>query len=318
MVSIRERNLMRRLVTGILGVVVLCGCADDRRGRNDSYVNGGSYVGCRPSIGLEQNSVLLSTPTIGNGDLLLLDLTTRGITNLTLSDEYEGDAVFSPNYNRIAFVREINSRGSIWTMNADGTDKRQHTFDDYYNHSPTYLTPHEVVYCKEGGQFGDRRDHLWVVDTRSNEGRPLSAKSLQGNSPDVALERFVAFARFLDGRLEVLLWDIKEQTLSSLGEGSGPAFSPDGSRLVVVASKLGDFQYDLCMIDLHSKKRTWITDTGGYKAYPSWPADNHIFYLDSTGTRELGKIVRVSLDNFSIEVLHNLEERTMSKPDLDK
>ncbi len=295
-------------------LICICGCPVERNGRIDHYQNGGSYIGCRPSIDPEHYTMLISTPTVGNGDLLLIDLTTQDVTNLTQSDEYEGDASFSPDYNRIAFVREINSLGSIWTMNVDGTDKRQHTFDSHYNHSPVYLSSREIVYCKEGGSYGDKRDQIWIVETSTNESRPLSSPSIQGSSPTVANERYVAFSRFDSGKLNLFLWDIEEQLLTSLGRGSNPVFSPDAKYLAFISTKRGDYEYDVCKIKIETKERTWITNTGGYKSYTSWPKDNYITYLDSTGTRGLGKVVRVELDGSSTEVLYHISEEVQERP----
>ncbi len=300
---------MRLLVTLAVCIflVLIGGCTRDQGGRYDRYQYGGSYTGCHPRLADNCRILLYSSPNSGRGDLQILNLETQQITNLTNSAEYEGDASYSNFGGRIVFVRELNSRGSIWTMNSDGTDQRQHSFDADYNHSPTFLSAHEVVYCKQGGRFGDTRDQLWIVDIRSNESRSLAAAYIEGSSPDASKDRQIAFSRFTSDRSEVFIWDVDRQSELSLGFGSSPAFSPDGNSVVCVLSKHDDFEYDLCTIDIKSGTRTWITNDGGYKSSPSWPADNWIVYADSSGTPEPRKIIRITLDTNSSEVLYDFE-----------
>ena len=81
---------------------------------------------------------------------------------------------------------------------------------------------------------------------------------------------------------QVTIFDRKGLVVEKVGEPalySQPAFSPDGSRLLVMKEDIKTAQKDFWVLDIDTAKATRITDDTRFKVTPQWSPDGkYIFY----------------------------------------
>lgn len=104
---------------------------------------------------------------------------------------------------------------------------------------------------------------------------------LQCVSPDGT--RFVVLPPARGQELQqITIFDRKGQVAKKVGEPalySGPAFSPEGNRLLVAKNDIQTGQQDLWVLDIATAKATRITNDTRFKATPLWSPDGkYIFY----------------------------------------
>ncbi|MGA2345482.1 MAG: hypothetical protein ABSF93_05715 [Candidatus Sulfotelmatobacter sp.] len=96
-------------------------------------------------------------------------------------------------------------------------------------------------------------------------------------------ERFLVLPPARGQQLQqVTIFDRKGQVLKKVGEPAlytRPAFSPDGTRLLVMKEDVKTGQQDLWVLDIDTAKATRITDDTRFKTTPLWSVDGkYIFY----------------------------------------
>jgi dipeptidyl aminopeptidase/acylaminoacyl peptidase len=100
-------------------------------------------------------------------------------TNLTNSDTLEWGQASSPHADKIAFTREDNGVGHLYTMNLNGGQLRRLTdtssYDSYPNWSPT---GNDILFTRDadGGNGSD----LWIVHASGGEEAQLTHQSETG------------------------------------------------------------------------------------------------------------------------------------------
>ena len=96
-------------------------------------------------------------------------------------------------------------------------------------------------------------------------------------------ERFLVLPPARGQQLQqVTIFDRKGQVIKKVGEPalySQPAFSPEGTRLLVMKEDVKTGQQDLWVLDIGTAKATRITDDTRFKTTPLWSVDGkYIFY----------------------------------------
>jgi Tol biopolymer transport system component len=95
-------------------------------------------------------------------------------------------------------------------------------------------------------------------------------------------ERFLALPPARGPRLQqITIFNRQGEVLQKIGEPglySGPAFSPDGARLLVTRNDLKSGQADLWTIDLATGKETRLTNDTMPKVNPLWSPDGKYIY----------------------------------------
>jgi Tol biopolymer transport system component len=200
-----------------------------------------------------------------------------------VSDSYP---TFSADSKQIAFARAHQYRsysmgGKIWdqwdiyVMNADGTQLRRITREQYapYSIITPRFSPDGKVILFAAQKHGDReKARIFEVDV--NAGTPPKAL----NAPDGQTKEHGAWA-------------------------SEPAYSPDGSRIVFISDRHEPYQYDLFIMDRDGKnpKPLGITSISHYNQKPAFARDaKRIQFLAGTesgaGNRPIFSLWQVDID----------------------
>jgi Tol biopolymer transport system component len=185
---------------------------------------------------------------------------------LTSSDNYDAEAVYSPQGDRIIFTSLRSSDLELYLMNPDGSDVEQLT------NQPGY----------DGGAFFSL-DGEWVVWRAS---RP-TGKALQD------YRSLLADGLIRPGKLELYVMKLETRSPLQLTDNGaanfGPYWHPDG-RHIIFSSNMHDPEgrnFDLYLIDIDSRDIERITYYEGFDGFPMFSHDGRQLVFASN---RLGKV----------------------------
>jgi Tol biopolymer transport system component len=174
----------------------------------------------------------------------------RNVKQLT-NDGDNGEAYFSRDGKKLIFQ---SSRGGyacdkIWTMNADGSDKRMVSPDHGANTCSFFLPDGRIIYSSTSHLPGDCPP------------RPQSPPGVRYVWPLYPYDIYIADA---DGSNAKRITDNPKYDAE-------PVVSPDGKRIVFGSQREGDFDIYSMNIDGTDVRR--LTDRVGYDGGPWWSPD---------------------------------------------
>ena len=198
---------------------------------------------------------------------------------LTDSDNYDAEAVYSPQGDRIVFTSLRSGDLELYLMNPDGSGVEQLTDQPGY----------------DGGAFFSL-DGEWIVWRAS---RP-TGKALQD------YQSLLAEGLIRPGKLELYIMNLETRTPVQLtyngAANFGPYWHPDG-RHIIFASNMHDPEgrnFDLYMLDINSRDIERITYYEGFDGFPMFSHDGRQLVFASN---RLGK-VRGETNIFIADFIH--------------
>ena len=189
--------------------------------------------------------------------------------------------VWSPDGAQIAFVRtdELNQRGEIFVMNADGSNQRGLTPSGESDYSPTWSPDGaQIVFVRRFLEDGSHHNQICTMNNDGSNQQRLTHSTEMDNSPawspdgtKIAFSRSGRFTHFL----VVMNADGSDQRI--IGQSFFTvAWSPDGSKLAVSSYD----QVGLYIINADGSNLTPITypSVNGvydveFDTYQSWSPD---------------------------------------------
>ena len=198
---------------------------------------------------------------------------------LTDSDNYDAEAVYSPQGDRIVFTSLRSGDLELYLMNPDGSGVEQLTDQPGY----------------DGGAFFSL-DGKWIVWRAS---RP-TGKALQD------YQSLLAEGLIRPGKLELYIMNLETRTPVQLTDNGaanfGPYWHPDG-RHIIFASNMHDPEgrnFDLYMLDINSRDIERITYYEGFDGFPMFSHDGRQLVFASN---RLGR-VRGETNIFIADFIH--------------
>ena len=99
-----------------------------------------------PDVSPDGQTVALSALQHGVGDIYLLDLETRDLTNLT-EDEFANYApTFSPDGSYLVYLARISGNNKLFTLDLETREKTQLTFGTFSEAAAQFLDDHTLVF----------------------------------------------------------------------------------------------------------------------------------------------------------------------------
>jgi Tol biopolymer transport system component len=223
-----------------------------------------------------------------------------------LAVQEPAQAAFPRENGRIAYVFHLeNGRHEIYTMNPNGTDRKQLTDNSVYDTSPTYSpsgTKIAFVSEQEGGvskiytmNASDGSDQRALRDSTSGQEPAYSPNGTkiafvgQGEDEDILVVKAKdgSAKKNLTNTPPVNGYEVRER---------GPAYSPDGTKIVFYKETFRPHDVDLYTMNANGAGVKQITDYKGKEYSPDWsPSGHRIVFHRYTPTKGV-RIITIKPD----------------------
>jgi Tol biopolymer transport system component len=248
---------------------------------------------------------------VKNGDLFRMTLDGSEPQNITASPEEEISPSWSPDGERIAFVRvagpQSDAPRDIYVINADGSGLEQLTDDPAYDLSPEW--------SPDGSQIAfvrnlEGNDEIFVMNADGSQESQLTDNPSGDSSPSWSPDsREIAFSRDIDGGKSILLMardGSNVRRVTSGGFDDEPAWSPDRAQIAFTRTigQLPQGRADVFLMDADGANVRQLTDDPGIPGDLSWvgngdrlvffeaedltstPRTFHIYVMNSNGSNK--------------------------------
>jgi Tol biopolymer transport system component len=193
--------------------------------------------------------------------LQILNIANRKVNNLTEVNYMAPQAFFSPGGNKILFVRSIDGRKQIFTINTDGSGENNLSIPQHDESNPAFSADGSriIFISKQSGNYvlimmnadGTLRKEL--IQQKGKIRYPVF-------SPD---GEFVAFVAYQENNPGLYIMnsdgnDVRNIVNHNVIE-SKLQFTPDASKIVFASRSRGRKNSDICIIDIDGDKPKNLT-----------------------------------------------------------
>jgi TolB protein len=180
---------------------------------------------------------------------------------------YDAEATVNWKTGKIVYTSLQSGDLDLWTMNSDGSGKKQITRTEGYDGGP--------VFSRDGRKIVWRANHPATPEATKTY-RDLLAANL---TTPMKMELFVADA---DGK--------HARQITTFGCASfAPTFTPDGSKILFSSNKLAcdSRKFELFLVNLDGTGLEQVTDFGGFTSFPEFSPDGKtlVFATDKDSTQ---------------------------------
>jgi Tol biopolymer transport system component len=246
--------------------------------------------------------------TRDGSDMFTIGADGSGLTRLTRLRGEEGDASWSPDGSKVAFVGVRNpERGpfEIWVVNADGSGLKRLTRHRGFSIAPAWSPDgSKIVYAtEEGRQRPPLR--LFVINADGSGQRQLTSNRRRDYSdpswsPDGATIAFAILRgaetpRGFDSRIALIDADdggnLRRLTPRGGADELNPNWSPDGTDIAFERNRLFDVrQSDIWLMNADGSGKRRITATRVHETNPVFSPDGtRIAFTSDRDNRRLSK-----------------------------
>lgn len=183
------------------------------------------------------------------------------VKRLTNTNGYDAEATVNWKQGRIVYTSMASGDLELWTMNTDGSDKRQITDIAGYDGG--------AFFSRDGSQLVWRANHP-AGPSALQRYRDLLARNL---TTPMKMEIFLANA---DGS--------GRRQITGFGCASfAPTFTPDGRKIIFSSNKhdCDGRRFELYMINVDGSGLEQVTDFGGFTSFPEFSPDGGFLVFSS-------------------------------------
>lgn len=218
--------------------------------------------------GLSENTI---EPTYSPQEIFTINADGTSRTRLTFNGYYDGEASWSPDGTRIAFVAATDYPYQLYVMNADGSNP-VHLVDPADDPSRPTWSPDgtKLAFTVNGS------GQLYIVNS---DGTGLVAvEGVSGTEPSWSPDgQLIAFAALgVNNRYDIFVVKPDGTGLTNLTRTQShdwsPDWSPDGSHLAFYRD-FGGGNYELYTMNRSGGERVRLTNTARRESWPSWSPD---------------------------------------------
>jgi Tol biopolymer transport system component len=234
-------------------------------------------------------------------DIVVMNSDGTDITPL-LTSGYNGYPKWSPNNDKIALHQSDHLNGiyHIYTIDPDGSNLTQLTFDGWINHLPDWSPDgSKIVFSSDrAGSFRHERCNIFVMEADGSNVVQLTSGDYLDHQPVWSPDGSkIVFIRRVEDTWELYVMDSDGSNLAQLTDSAeqkkDPDWSPDGSKIAFAARVGGNL--DVYVLDYVPPAPPFPDDTmpptGAVHAHDNmlWPPNN--------------KMVEVTLDGYVVDEL---------------
>jgi len=185
---------------------------------------------------------------------------------------------WSPDGKQFAFYSKYDDRKtwSIHTMNIDGTNRKRLTHAKNNRDSAPDWSPDgkKNVFARAyKDPEGIWHPEIWIMNSDGSEQTQI--KSLKGSNPFFTNDwRIVFSSEYSNKSSQISIADVDGQNILTDNKGKEwhPDVSPDGSQIVFMSDRDGNFEIYVMNIDGSNQRRLTNNDLDDW--YPSWSPDS--------------------------------------------
>lgn len=225
----------------------------DANGGTARAVTNDAFVNDNPRLSPDGKTISFYSNRSGNADIWLVGTNGQGLRQLTTNAADEFFQNWSPDGKSLVFCSTRSGNKDIWIKGVDGSPAVQLTTDLESDDDPVF-SPDGRTIAFDSGRSGNADIYVMDVDG-SNQRRVYGTPAIEEVptfSPD---GRFIAFDRITRGasffRQDVVVTDINGSGEVLIGEGSYPAYTPDGKEILYVDGD-GQLTYVAAPTGIHS------------------------------------------------------------------
>jgi CubicO group peptidase (beta-lactamase class C family) len=203
-----------------------------------------------------------------------------------LTHDFAADMMpaWSPDGSTIVFVRGDPADSALFRMAADGSNTAQLADLGGFAHSPTWSPDGRLIAFIRGDSdpmaFGEHGS-LWVIAADGSEPRLLLEQPV-GAPAWAPGGRWIAFESRDEAMPRIKVLNLEEATVTDLGPGTLPRWSPDGSSLVFASDRNGNL--DLFVMARDGSSVQQLTTGPERDTLPLWSPDGRtIVYVSFEG-----------------------------------
>jgi Tol biopolymer transport system component len=220
---------------------------------NKHIVYGSTHEGgeaCPPPVDRSKGYVWAVYPTY---DIFLATDAGHIVKRLTSQTGYDAEATVNFKSNRIIYTSMESGDLDLWSMNADGTGRKQLTRGTGYDGG--------AVFSRDGKKIVWRANHPSTPETMTRY-KDLLKESL---TTPMKMEIFVADA---DGS------NAKQVTNFNCASFA-PTFTPDGKKILFSSNKqeCDGRKFELFLMNLDGSGLEQVTQFGGFTSFPEFSPD---------------------------------------------
>jgi Tol biopolymer transport system component len=229
----------------------------------------------------------------GDWEVYIMDRDGGNPTNLTNSPGNDGVPVHAPGQARLAFISDRDNPSlDLFIMDLDGSNVANLTQSPEGNDIPITWSPGGEYLAFANDQSGV--SEIYLIKTNGegliNLSQRDNAQTFDDWSPST--DRLLVSASSEVG-ISPLITDPERNTPQSLTDRSFPAgggrWSPDGSKIALMAMAPGTTTIDIFVLDLASGEMINLTQSPSSDRFPRWSPDGSkiAFVSDRDGNPEI-------------------------------
>ena len=260
----------------------------------DQKLLSNSLVRCSPVVPSNNGSKLVFT-TYENGyyHLYVIDKTGQNQRLLAIAKQYCGDACWSPDDNRIAFVKSDSINGSsydIYSIQPDGNNIVQLT-NQSINISPRYYGSDLLLFSSLANDISS----IYKMKSDGSGKVLLTPQNKSFGNPVISPDKSKIAITSIDRQgSQIFIMDANGNNLKQITftvspnyfdvgyprDGNlNPVWSPNSSRIAYVSYENGS--PDIFAIDADGKRNKRLTDTPLRDESPAWTKDGNYILFSS-------------------------------------
>jgi uncharacterized protein YegL len=205
---------------------------------------------------------------------------------------------------QIVFSSNRDGDSEIFIMNADGSDQRQLTFNNFTDDKPDFSPDGRQIAWEsnQGGTFD-----IWVMDIDGQNARPLTDNTSQDWGPAWSPDGSQIAFHSLRGQ-STNVWVMNAdgsnpQLITRASTSRSASWSPDGSQLVFYSDR--DEGREIYTIDLATGDEQRLTNNEVYDGQPDWSPDGSTLVFASVRNteEELSNVCFMAVDGSNADCI---------------
>ena len=235
-----------------------------------------------PDISPDGRTVAFSALKRAVGDIYLLDLETRNVTNLTEDDFADYAPTFSPDGSYLVYLARISGNNKLFKLDLATKEKTQLTFGTFSEAAAQFLDDHTLVFSSTAtdplapidpdvAANGDIFN-VWTLDLNNGELRQFT-DTATGNVSTIVLpgedETRIAFVTYFKGEygIHTIVRDEPLYTASTTdfgGPGSNIDFQAPLTHTVITANTRRKGRFEKMFLDGAPPINIGVTNNGDF------------------------------------------------------